>query len=103
MTHCTNFITKKNKTMKQENTVTISLKEYDELRYFKKAIEEGNTVRVFTDMTDYSTFKEITFYHDSEGIDMVTKANEELLKRNADLCYENYKLRNEPTRKGFFG
>ena len=103
MTHCTNFLTKKNKTMKQENTVTISLKEYDELRDFKKAMEAGNTVRVFTTITDYTTFKEISFYHSSDGVEMVVKAKEELLERNSDLYSENYKLRNEPTRKGFFG
>jgi len=83
--------------MKNENTVTISLKEYDELRDFKKAMEEGNTVRVFTNVTDFSTFKEIEFYHVSDGIDMVTKANEELLERNSDLCSINSKLKYELT------
>jgi len=83
--------------MKNENTVTISLKEYDELRDFKKAMEEGNTVMVFTTITDYTTFKEISFYHSSDGIEMVVKANEELLERNSGLYSINRKLKDELT------
>lgn len=77
-----------------ENTVTISLNLYNELRDFKeKALENG--ICFFDGSYGYTFLKEFIFYTKEGAILKAAELNNELINKNTSLSNEIDLLKNE--------
>lgn len=70
------------------NTAILSLAEYNQLRDFKKTIEEGNTVQF------YGNSWGLTFISTDEALKKAEQGNKELKDQIRFLEQANYELRN---------
>lgn len=70
--------------MKDKNTVTIDLEIYNQLRDFKKTIEENNTIRINSLNS---------FFQSSYNFITKDELSKEILYKNKELNEENIKLK----------
>lgn len=76
-----------------ENTVNISLKEYNELLEFKKNIESGKILSVKISSHNMNFFRKIEFYTDEEAMFTIKEVYDE------ELRIANAKINDDPKEK----
>lgn len=74
----------------EKNTALISIKEYDELREFKKAILEGKTIKIEAWYNDSYT---LSFVDMTDEMKEISRRNEDLFSQNKRLDYEIIELK----------